>query len=111
MNEREQKPEGKVKQEGKVKLPNWVLPALATAAISVIGAALTVWNNSSVHSNQISVNVRMIDRLEKRVDELSNETQHLQVKLARLDREQNEFSAEALDKLNEILVRSHGKHR
>lgn len=95
----------------KVVMPGWVLPALATAVLSMIGAGFTVWNNSSVHENKIAVNTKINDRQESQIEKLQVEVYGLRGEVERLKNEQVEFQYRAIEKLDTVLERDRFRRR
>lgn len=91
----------------KGRVPGWMLGALATAAVSLFATAATVWNNSSLHATQIATLSRDYDRAITQIVALQAEVNALHVKMARMERDQDEFSQAAIEKLDAVLKQRH----
>ena len=94
-----------------VVLPGWVLPALATAMVTVAGAGFTVWNNSSIHETRIATNSKINDRQEAQIEKLQADLYSLRGEVERLKNEQTDFQYRAIEKLDTVLERDRFRRR
>lgn len=110
MNENGEKPvEPVVEPVEKVPLPRWVIKTLASAAFTVIiavgGSYATVWKATSMHEAAISSLSEVVKGVVVQVGVMQTANAKLETKVERLEKEQSQFQALAIDKIDTLLER------
>jgi len=93
------------------RVPVWMRGTLFALGITVIGIALTVWNNTNVHQEQIAILTRDSERYADQIEILKTDLHQANVKIARLEREQDELIGAANEKLDALLDATMRKRR
>lgn len=90
-----------------VVLPAWFVPALATAAFTVIislsGVAFTIWNSSSLHEAALISHGKQLDQM--RAEAIRTDT-----KLERNTKEIEYLKGLIVDKIDTLLERDRFRH-
>lgn len=92
-------------------VPIWMRGTLFAIAITVIGTAITVWNNTNLHQEQIAILSRDSNRYASQIETLKTELHQANVKITRLEREQDELIGAVNEKLDVLLDATMRKRR
>jgi biopolymer transport protein ExbB/TolQ len=95
----------------RLRVPTWMLGTLFSVVVSVVGIGIKVWSNTNLHEEQIAILSRDSDRYATQIETLKTELHQANVKIARIEREQDELLDAANEKLDALLDASKGRRR